>query len=183
MSETKIESKQNINTDNMLRVAGFVKESTVDGPGFRYTIFTQGCPHNCKGCHNPETHSFDGGKLVNIENIAKDIAKNPLLKGVTISGGDPFMQARVVSKLLDKLDKKLTVMVYTGFEYEYLVKNANENNGYLELLKRTDVLIDGKFEEKLKTFSLPFRGSSNQRAINAKESLEKGIICLHDFNY
>ncbi len=173
-----------INTDdNMLRVAGFVKESTVDGPGFRYTIFTQGCPHHCKGCHNPETHSFEGGKLVNIDNIAKDISKNPLLRGVTISGGDPFMQARVVANLIDKLDKRLTVMVYTGFEYEYLVENANDENGYLELLKRTDVLIDGKFEENLKTFSVPFRGSSNQRAINAKESLEKKHICLHDFNY
>lgn len=167
---------------NMLRVAGFVKESTVDGPGFRYTIFTQGCPHGCKGCHNPETHNINGGSLVDISDIAKDIAKNPLLRGVTISGGDPFMQADVVSRLLDKLDKKLTVMVYTGFEYEYLLKNATEKNGYMELLKRTDVLMDGKFVESLKTFSMPFRGSSNQRAIDVKKSLETGNICLHEFN-
>lgn len=180
--KSKDESMLQIGSD-MLRVAGFVKESTVDGPGFRYTVFTQGCPHNCKGCHNPETHSFDGGKLVNIDDIIKDISKNPLLRGVTISGGDPFMQANTVAKLIDKLDKKLTVMVYTGFEYEYLLKNANDQNGYLELLKRTDVLIDGKFEENLKTYSCPFRGSSNQRAIDVKKSLENEAICLHDFGY
>ena len=80
--------------ENEIKIAGVVKESTVDGPGFRYTVFTQGCPHNCYGCHNPGTHDFNGGKYVKISKLAEDINKNPLLKGVTISGGEPFMQAK-----------------------------------------------------------------------------------------
>ncbi len=167
--------------NEMLRVAGFVKESTVDGPGFRYVIFTQGCPHHCKGCHNPDTHDFNGGTLVNINEIAMDINKNPLLKGVTLSGGDPFMQAKVLSNLLKKIDKRLSVITYTGFEYEYLIKNASDKNGYLDLLEMTDVLIDSKFEESLKTDELPYRGSSNQRAIDVKKSLESNTICLYNF--
>lgn len=167
--------------NEMLRVAGFVKESTVDGPGFRYVIFTQGCPHHCKGCHNPDTHDFNGGTLVNINEIAMDINKNPLLKGVTLSGGDPFMQAKVLSNLLKKIDIRLSVITYTGFEYEYLIKNASDKNGYLDLLEMTDVLIDSKFEESLKTDELPYRGSSNQRAIDVKKSLESNTICLYNF--
>lgn len=167
--------------NEMLRVAGFVKESTVDGPGFRYVIFTQGCPHHCKGCHNPDTHDFNGGTLVNINEIAMDINKNPLLKGVTLSGGDPFIQAKVLSNLLKKIDKRLSVITYTGFEYEYLIKNASDKNGYLDLLEMTDVLIDSKFEESLKTDELPYRGSSNQRAIDVKKSLESNTICLYNF--
>ena len=112
----------NLEVNNTLKIAGIVKESTVDGPGFRYVVFTQGCPHKCEGCHNPETHDYNGGKLVDIHDIASDIKKDPLLAGVTISGGDPFIQAGQVSKLLDLLDKKLSVMVYTGFTYEYLLK-------------------------------------------------------------
>lgn len=167
--------------EDSIRIAGVVKESTVDGPGFRYVVFTQGCPHKCEGCHNPETHDFNGGMIVKIDDIVEDIKKNPLLKGVTISGGDPFVQSDKVSKLLDKLDKKLTVMVYTGFEYEYLLKNSNEKNMYLELLKRTDILIDGKFINSLKDENLTYRGSSNQRAIDVKQSLKKNRVCLHNF--
>ena len=171
----------NNDENNMLRIAGLVKESTVDGPGFRYTVFTQGCPHNCYGCHNPQTHDFNGGQFIDIDLLAKDINKNPLLKGVTISGGEPFMQAKKVAKLLDKIDKKLTVMVYTGFEYEALLELANETNGYMELLTRTDVLIDGKFVMALKDENVPFRGSSNQRAIEVKNSLKNNCIIEHIF--
>lgn len=164
-----------------IRIAGVVRESTVDGPGFRYVVFTQGCPHNCEGCHNPETHSMNGGKIVKIDDLVQDIKKDPLLKGITISGGDPFMQADKVSILLDKLDKKLSVIVYTGFEYEYLLKNANDNNCYMDLLQRTDVLIDGKFVKELMDENLMYRGSSNQRAIDVKQSLKEGKVILHEF--
>lgn len=164
-----------------LRIAGVVKESTVDGPGFRYVVFTQGCPHKCEGCHNPETHDYNGGKLVDINDIAEDIKKNPLLAGVTISGGDPFVQAGQVAKLLDLVDKKLSVIVYTGFTYEYLLKNSNTTNNYMELLKRIDILIDGKFEKDLMNENLIFRGSSNQRSINVKESLKENKIIIHEF--
>jgi anaerobic ribonucleoside-triphosphate reductase activating protein len=172
---------ENLGCNQTLRIAGVVKESTVDGPGFRYVVFTQGCPHNCEGCHNPETHDYNGGKLVKIDDIVNDIRRDPLLKGVTISGGDPFVQAGQVSNLLDRLDKKLTVMVYTGFTYEYLLKNANDQNKYMELLKRTDVLVDGRFEKDLMDENLMFRGSSNQRAIDVKRSLQENKIYIHEF--
>ena len=168
--------------DNMIRIAGVVKESTVDGPGFRYVIFTQGCPHHCEGCHNPGTHSMDGGSLESITTLAEDIQKNPLLKGITLSGGEPFMQAKKLVKLLSMLDlNRYTVMTYTGFEYEYLLKNSNEKNAYLELLKLTDVLIDGKFELSKKSSKLKFRGSTNQRAIDVKRSLKESKVVVHEF--
>ncbi len=170
------------NDENKIKISGIVKESTVDGPGFRYVVFTQGCPHHCKGCHNPQTHSFDGGSYIDIDTILEDIKKNPLLRGVTISGGEPFMQAKKIAKLLSKIDrKKLSTIVYTGFLYEDLLNNANENNGYMDLLKQADLLIDGKFEEDLMDENLLFRGSSNQRVIKCKESVESGNLQLHEF--
>lgn len=168
--------------DDKIRIAGVVKESTVDGPGFRYVIFTQGCPHHCEGCHNPETHDMNGGKLESITTLVDDIKKNPLLKGITLSGGEPFMQAKKLVKLLSLLDlNRYTVMTYTGFKYEYLLENADENNGFLELLKLTDVLIDGKFELALKSEKAKFRGSTNQRAIDVKNSLKGDRIIEHKF--
>lgn len=168
--------------DNLLKISGVVKESIVDGPGIRYVVFTQGCPHHCEGCHNPQTHDFEGGKYVKIDDIVEDIKKNPLIKGVTISGGEPFMQATQVAKLISKLDEnKYNVMTYTGFEYEYLLKNANEDNGYMKLLQNTDILIDGKFDISKKSFFVPFRGSTNQRAIDLKKTLSEDKLYLYDF--
>lgn len=165
-----------------IRIAGVVKESIVDGPGIRYVVFTQGCPHKCEGCHNPQTHDFNGGKLVSIEKIVEDIRKDPLIKGITISGGEPFMQANQVAKLIAMLGKdKYNVMVYSGFLYEYLVKNSNESNGYLKLLNLSDILIDGKFDIAKKSELIPFRGSTNQRAIDVKRSLEEAKVILHEF--
>lgn len=169
--------------DDKIRIAGLVKESIVDGPGFRYVVFTQGCPHNCKQCHNPHTHPVEGGRFESIDYIAEDIKKNPLLKGVTLSGGEPFLQAKKLVKLLDKIDlNRYSVLTYTGFEYEYLLKNANEQNGYLELLEHTDILIDGKFEIDLKMNNdKKFRGSSNQRAIDVKNSLNENKVIEYEF--
>lgn len=165
-----------------LRIAGVQKESIVDGPGIRYVVFTQGCPHHCKGCHNPQTHDFNGGKEVSINELVSDIKKNPMIKGVTISGGEPFSQAKQVSKLIDNLqDKNYDYMVYTGYKYENLLENANENNGYMDLLSRTDILMDGKFVEELKNENTIFRGSTNQRAIECKNSLETGNLTIHEF--
>lgn len=168
--------------NDKIRIAGVQKESIVDGPGIRYVVFTQGCPHHCKGCHNMQTHDFNGGKMVSINEIASDIKKNPLIKGVTISGGEPFVQAKQVSKLIDSLqDKNYDYMVYTGYNYENLLQNANDSNGYMDLLKRTDVLMDGKFIEELKNENTIFRGSTNQRAIECKNSLQNGSIMFHEF--
>lgn len=170
------------NEDEKIRIAGIIEESIVDGPGIRYVIFTQGCPHNCQGCHNPQTHDFNSGKIVNIEEIVDNINENPLLKGITLSGGEPFMQAKVLSKLIDKIsNRNLDIITYTGFKFEDLLNTANEENNFLELLNRTDILIDGKFEEQNKDENLMYRGSSNQRAIDVKSSIQKGKIVEHEF--
>lgn len=165
-----------------IRIAGIVEESIVDGPGIRYVLFTQGCPHNCKGCHNPQTHDFNMGRMEKCENIVNMIDSNPLLKGITLSGGEPFMQAEKLANLIDKVEnKKLDVMTYTGFKFEYLLENANEENKYMNLLEKTDILIDGKFEMDKKDENLLFRGSSNQRAIDVKESLKTRKIIEYEF--
>jgi anaerobic ribonucleoside-triphosphate reductase activating protein len=168
---------------DVINVAGIIEESIVDGPGIRYVIFTQGCPHKCKGCHNPQTHDINSGTYVKIDKIIEDINKNPLLKGITISGGEPFLQASQISKLISKIDRnKLDVIVYTGFEYEYLKNNSNENNGFESLLEKADILIDGKFDITKKSDILPFRGSTNQRSIDCKKSIETGSTILYNFN-
>lgn len=166
-----------------IRISGIVKESIVDGPGFRYVVFTQGCLHKCKGCHNPETHDLNLGTIYSIDEIVEDIKKNPLIKGITISGGEPFMQAKEVSNLVSKLDSKIyDKIVYTGYEYEYLLSFSNEKNGYLALIKSIDLLIDGKFDLNLKNELLLFRGSENQRVIDCKKSLVEKKIILYKFD-
>ena len=170
------------NDENEIRIAGIVEESIVDGPGIRFVIFTQGCPHGCKGCHNPQTHDFNSGNDVNIDEIVNKIKEDPLLKGVTLSGGEPFMQAGKLAKLIDKLsDTKLDIITYTGFKYEEIIKNANDENKFYKLLDRTDILIDGKFEEDKKDENLMYRGSSNQRAIDVELSRKSGKIIEHEF--
>lgn len=164
----------------MLRIAGVEKESIVDGPGIRYTIFTQGCGHKCKGCHNVHTWDKNGGYSVNIEDLYKDIVKNPLLKGVTISGGEPFDQAYGVSYLIQEYLKKnkpnMDVIVYTGYKFEDLVVKSYEDIPVRRLLCSADYIIDGKYEESERCLSLSFRGSKNQRIIDVKKSMDIGEI-------
>ena len=170
------------NDENEIRIAGIVEESIVDGPGIRFVIFTQGCPHGCKGCHNPQTHDFNSGKDVNIDEIVNKIKEDPLLKGVTLSGGEPFMQAGKLAKLIDKLsDTKLDIITYTGFKYEEIIKNANDENKFYKLLDRTDILINGKFKKDKKDEKQMYRGSSNQRAIDVELSRKSGKIIEHEF--
>lgn len=163
-----------------IKIAGIVEESIVDGPGIRFVIFTQGCPHKCKGCHNPQTHDFSLGRYEDIDKLVDMIDENPLLSGITLSGGEPFLQPLVLANLIDKIkNKNLDVITYTGYKYEELVQSQNKD--ILELLKRTDVLIDGKFVLELKDENLEFRGSSNQRAIYVKKSMKKGSIIEYNF--
>ncbi len=164
-----------------LRIAGTANDSIVDGPGIRFTIFTQGCPHHCEGCHNPQTHDFDGGEIVDIDELMKKIAGNPLLDGVTFSGGEPFCQAEALAELGRKIKNAgLNIVTYTGYEFEQLYENRNKN-GWGELLEVTDFLIDGKFILSLKDWKTKFRGSSNQRYLDCSASLETGkpveVIC------
>lgn len=170
------------NKEDKLKIAGIVEESIVDGPGIRFVVFTQGCPHNCQGCHNPQTHDFDGGKYVDVDEIVQKIDGDPLLKGITLSGGEPFMQAKTLSSMIKKINNKnLNIITYSGFTYEQLLEKANDENCFLELLNQTDILIDGKFELNNKKEDLKFRGSSNQRAIDVKKSLENNKIIEYEF--
>lgn len=170
------------NNQDKLKIAGLVEESIVDGPGIRFVVFTQGCPHNCEGCHNPQTHDFNSGKYMNIDEIVQKIDENPLLKGVTLSGGEPFMQAKTLATMVKRIkNKNLNVITYSGFTYEQLLEKSNKENCFLELLNQTDILIDGKFEINNKKEGLKYRGSSNQRAIDVKKSLENNKIIEYEF--
>ncbi len=163
-----------------IKIAGLINESIVDGPGIRFTVFTQGCPHNCEGCHNPDTHDFDGGRWEDTDDIFEMIIRDPILDGVTFSGGDPFCQAKPLAELADRIHAhkafKMNVMAYTGYTFEYLVAHADEKNGYMELLKRLDYLVDGPFVLAKRSLELKFMGSSNQRYIDVQKSLEKGEV-------
>ncbi len=158
-----------------LRLAGVIRESIVDGPGMRMTIFTQGCPHNCEGCHNPQTHDFSGGYISHPENILKELDKDKLLRGVTFSGGEPFMQPEALAELALEIHKRgLDIVTYTGFTFEQIVESFDKHPERRLLLEQTDYLIDGKFVLSLRSLDLHFRGSSNQRIIDVKKSLEEG---------
>jgi anaerobic ribonucleoside-triphosphate reductase activating protein len=154
-------------------------DSIVDGEGIRTVIWTQGCPHNCMGCHNPETHDFNGGFLMDIEDIKKELDNLQYQDGITLSGGDPFAQPEACYEIA-KYAKSigLNVWCYTGFTYELLLMMATKKDKYLKLLQNIDVLIDGKFMIELRSLSTKFRGSSNQRVIDVQSSLESGEVVL-----
>ena len=159
-----------------LRLAGIIKESIVDGPGLRLTVFAQGCPHKCKNCHNPETHPFENGTECTIAQILDMIKINPLLDGLTISGGEPFCQAGALGELAKEIkDMNLSVWTYTGYTWEELAAQTQKDDIAL-LLQNTDVLVDGKYIDGKKDYRLRFRGSNNQRLINVKASLACGTV-------
>ncbi len=164
--------------NDTLKLAGTVNDSIVDGPGIRFTIFVQGCPHRCKGCHNPQTHDFNGGETVTLESLLEKIKGNPLLDGVTLSGGEPFCQAKQLYELASEIKKLgMNIVAYTGYTFEYLTENADHDNFYSELLSVTDYLVDGPFQIDKRDILLKFRGSSNQRIIDVKKSLaEKKVV-------
>lgn len=164
--------KPNFKKPLKIRISGIVKNSIVDGPGIRYVVFGQGCPHKCEGCHNPDTHDFFGGSLVDISDIAEEIKKDPLLDGVTFSGGEPFVQAKEFARLAELLPG-YNIICYTGYTFEELYSSGLHETARV-LLDKIDVLVDGRFEKSGQSFELKFKGSGNQRAINAKESVKIG---------
>lgn len=160
-----------------VRICGIEPESIVDGRGFRYVVFTQGCPHHCQGCHNPQSHPFDKGKLVGIQNLFKEICENPLLKGVTFSGGEPFCQPEPLNELARMVHARgLDVTIFTGYLYEELI--AMHNPSIDSLLEQTDTLIDGPFVLAEKDLTLVFRGSRNQRIIDMNETRRLGKLVI-----
>lgn len=168
---------------NEVRLFGLENDSIVDGPGIRFAIFTQGCFHNCEGCHNPDSHNPDGGYVEMCDNIIARIKKNPLLDGVTFTGGEPFLQAKPLTYIAEESKKAgLSTMAYTGFLYEDLIKGANAENGWREFLNNIDLLVDGKFVLALRSIELNYKGSSNQRIIDVKKSLESGSVVLSEYN-
>ena len=162
------------------RVAGIANDSIVDGLGLRLTVFTQGCPHRCPGCHNPQTHDFGGGSEGDTAEIVARIRKNPLLDGVTLSGGEPFCQPEACAEIARAARALgLNVWGYSGYTYEELLQGTEAQKA---LLRELDVLVDGRFELEKRSLECRFRGSSNQRLIDVPASLEAGhaIACETD---
>lgn len=162
-----------------IRLAGEITtESIVDGEGIRTVVWTQGCRHNCKECHNPTTHSFDGGFLKDVAELCEEIKNVPFQDGITLSGGDPLEQIDAcleIAKYCHSIG--LNVWCYTGYTMEALLRRSEKEENLRELLKNIDVLVDSPFIISLKSYNVPFRGSSNQRIIDSKKSVEENKVC------
>ena len=157
-----------------LRIAsGITSDSIVDGPGLRAVIWCQGCFHNCPGCHNPQTHSPEGGRLVAAAEVIEKISALKIHQGITFSGGEPFLQATALVPIAEAAHRRgLDVWSYSGYTFEELLQDPRP--GCVELLRNIDVLVDGRFIAELRDLSLRFRGSSNQRIIDVPASLAAG---------
>ncbi len=169
--------------EKLVRLSGVLHESLVNGPGIRRVLFSQGCIHNCKNCFNPDTHPFEGGKLVDMDKLIIDIVNNPLLTGVTFSGGDPLEQADKFAYMAKKIKATgLNIWCYTGYTFEYILEHQSERNGWSDLINSIDVLVDGKYEDDKKDDYIKYRGSSNQRIIDVNYSLKSKTIKTINFD-
>ena len=157
----------------LIRIAGLVPESFVDGTGIRFAVFFQGCLRHCPACHNPHTHGLNGGKLFDTADIISQFKRNNLLDGITLTGGEPLLQIPPATELAQAAKRRgLSVWLYTGFTFEYLPADATP------LIELVDVLVDGAFDINLRDLDLRFCGSRNQRLIDIQESLHLGKIVL-----
>ena len=173
-----------------IRIAGIMRESIVDGPGIRFAIFCQGCPHDCPGCHNPETHDFAGGYDCSIEKLLEEIDRDPMLAGVTFSGGEPMCQPVAFSSLGKAVKERgLNITIYSGYTLEQLIDrikgqgsgkdlDVEQRKATLELLELADILIDGPYVAAQRDLTLTFCGSRNQRVIDMKKTRETGHVTL-----
>lgn len=176
----KLGSGMFMSDDAELRIAGIEPESFVDGPGIRFVVFTQGCSHHCPGCQNPETHDFGGGRIESPETLLAMVDANPLLSGVTLSGGDPMEQAVQLMPFVRGVKQRgLNLVVFTGYRYEMIMSRC-AHPAMRELLTFADILVDGPYVKELRDVGLTFRGSSNQRLIDVTKSLVEGRPVLHD---
>ena len=160
-----------------MRIYGMVQDSIVDGPGFRFSCFVQGCPHRCPGCHNPDSHDPGGGREMAVEEVAAQLLGNPMTDGLTLSGGEPFAQAEDCLALARAAHAHgLNVWSYSGWTFEHLRDRGSE--AQRALLAELDVLVDGPFLLEERTLALPWRGSRNQRVIDVPASLAAGAAVL-----
>ena len=158
-----------------MRIAGLIEDSIVDGPGLRYVVFVQGCELSCEGCHNPEAWSKVGGNEMPTDEIIAQMLGNPLTDGLTLSGGEPFLQVEECIKLSSAArENGLNVWVYSGFTFEELFARSQSEQAIRELMELADVLIDGPFILAERTLSLRWRGSRNQRVLDMHKSMETG---------
>lgn len=166
-----------------LRISGpMTIDSIVDGDGIRAVVWAQGCRHACNGCHNPQTHSFEGGIELEADDLIEQIKALRLHKGITLSGGDPFEQPMALAYVCREAKKEgLDIWAYTGYTFEELTDRSSEMySEWASLLAEVDVLVDGRFEEEKKSLRLKFRGSSNQRILDVKKSLEQGAAVVYE---
>ena len=157
------------------RIHGTAQDSIVDGPGIRFAVFVQGCPHHCEGCHNPASHDFAGGRETTTEEVIAQMTANPLLDGLTLSGGEPMCAPEACLELAKAAKAaRLNVWCYTGYTWETLHQEADPAR--LALLKAVDVLVDGPFILAERSLELKFCGSRNQRLIDVSKSLAAGEV-------
>lgn len=168
MTESSMECK--------LRINGMVEDSIVDGPGLRLAVFVQGCPHHCPGCHNPQTHDFAGGRLIEDEEILGRLQRNPLTAGVTFSGGEPFCQPEALYRIgrgVRAMGKN--IVCYSGYTLEQLLDLAKERPAILKLLQISELLVDGPYLEAERDLTLQYRGSANQRLLRLPDALPEEL--------
>lgn len=166
--------------DNILRLAApLTKDSIVDGPGLRMVLWTQGCPHGCPGCHNPQTHDETGGFVISIDDLEQQIRAAHLQSGLTLSGGEPMQQAETLAILMERIqDLNLSIWCYSGYTYEQILKDENKS----KLLPYLDVLVDGRFLLDQYDYRLRFKGSKNQRIIDVKASQTQSNIIISSYD-
>jgi len=157
---------------NRIRIFGTADDSIVDGPGIRFAVFTQGCKHHCLGCHNPEAQPFTGGREVTVDELWEKVEGNPLVSGITLTGGEPFEQPGPLIELVGRAHGKgLSVWAYSGYRYEELLDGVPCDDAR-ELALACDVLVDGLFVREQQSYTLKWCGSANQRVIDVPASLE-----------
>ena len=158
-----------------MRIAGLIQDSIVDGPGLRFVVFAQGCALGCEGCHNPQAQDPSGGTETDAGEIIGEMLRNPLTDGLTLTGGEPFLQAGECAKLAAAArEKGLNVWAFSGYTFEALLGMAAEDPAVTQLLRLTDVLVDGQYIAAERSLSLKWRGSRNQRLVDVPKSLEAG---------
>jgi len=158
-----------------MKIAGFYDESISNGEGWRAVLFVSGCPHNCPGCHNKAAQDFNYGQEFNKEEIIYKIKNNSILKEITISGGEPLCKENIKEvhnfiKEVKGIKPGFNVWCYSGYTFDELLERNDEATN--NCLKDIDVLVDGEFEIEKKDPRLKFRGSSNQRILDVKNSLK-----------